>query len=227
MKTTLTLTISIIIAISMIIILLGRLNAAESKSKSLAQTIQEQQAEINYRKTHEGKLIADKQAAEVRASDLAKAYPELANILTNQMDIKLKNLQSVLRAEFQVVGQGNSTVIHNHYDSTGQYPQWTLKAQDGYLDFEADVYDSLRAPYRYTYHDTLVYAFHFKRKWAFGNKQLYGSGMLRNQNSKITNSTAVQIKDFRDKRFGVGPYVGYGTSGASVGISVHYSVVRF
>ena len=96
------------------------------------------------------------------------------------------------------------------------------------MDFSAKVYDSLNAPYVYTYSDTLQYAFHVKKKWFLGNEQLYGSGMLSNPNAKITNSTSVLIKDYRDKRFYLGAGMSYDINGNFVpSIQIGYSIYKF
>lgn len=168
----------------------------------------------------------------VKFADFADAYPKFAEKLTDEFNIKIKrDLKAYIHAEFQARGSGEATVINNHYaipDSSGRTPQWEMKASDGYLSFRATVYDSLHAPYSYTYDDTLQYAFHMKRKWLLGKEKLYGSGMLSNKKARITKSTAVLINDFKDKRFGVGPFVGVDYRlQATFGISVHYSLFKF
>jgi hypothetical protein len=199
------------------------------ENKSLSSAIEEKNAEIKYRTNERGKLIAEKQVAEIRAKDLEQAYPKLAESIIKDFDIKLKNLRAYMQAEFAAHGQGQSSITNNYYtDSTGvQKSYWQLKAADGYLDFQADVYDSLHAPYKYVYSDTMKYAFNLHGKW-YERKKLYGSGMLSNKNAKITNSTSILINDYKDKRFGIGPYVGMDYRlQPSFGISVHYSIVKF
>jgi hypothetical protein len=108
---------------------------------------------------------------------------------------------------------------------------FALVAQDGYLDFHAEVYSETRAPYEYSYSDTLKYAYHFKRDKWYGRKKLYGSALMSNPNARVLNTQAYLIDSYREKRFGIGPHVGYGLSPNglqwNVGISVHYGLIRF
>lgn len=192
--------------------------------------INEKNAVIQYRENQAGKLIAEKQATEISYKELQQSYPKLAEAIVKDFDIKIKNLRAYMSAEFQARGQGSST-INNHYytDSTGvQIPFWKLKASDGYLNFLASVYDSTNAPYEYTYTDTIQYTFNVKKKWFLGNEKLYGSGLLGNPNAKITNSTSIHIKKYRDKRFYLGAGFSYGIDGKLLP-SVHagYSIIRF
>lgn len=203
----------------------------ELKSKDSALT--SANAEITWHKNAQGKLIAEKQAAEIRAKDLEQSFPKLAEVLTEQMDIKIKNLKAAIHAEFMAQGDG-VVDIHYHYDSATGKPipsRWQFNVDDGYLDLKAEGLDSLQATYAYTYGDTLTYAFELRKKWLLGNKSLYGSGMLRNPGARIVNSESVLIDDFKDKRFGIGPYVGYGFGPdggqTTIGISVHWSVFKF
>ncbi len=199
------------------------------KTKSLSSALDEKNAELTYRTNYEGKLIADKQVAELRVKDLEQAYPKLAESIVKDFDIKLKNLRTYIQAEFSAHGQGESSITNNYYtDSSGvQKSYWQLKAADGYLDFQADVYDSLHAPYKYVYTDTIKYAFSLQGKW-YQKKKLYGSGLLSNKNAKITNSTNILVKDYKDKRFGIGPYVGVDYRlRTNFGLSIHYSIVKF
>lgn len=189
-----------------------------------------QQSEISYHTSRSGKLIAERQAAELRVKEFKETYPKMAEDITRDFDIKIKNLKAYMQSEFQAVGKGDADITNNYYtDSTGvRRSYWELKASDGYLDFSSTVLDSLHAPYKYTYSDTIKYAFSVKKKWLFGKQSLYGSGMLGNPNAKITNTQSVLINDFKDKRFGVGPYVGYGLNGkVSFGLSVQYSLIKF
>lgn len=109
------------------------------------------------------------------------------------------------------------------------FTPFAIVVQDGYLDLQADVYSEIDAPYKYSYTDTLKYAFYMKRERWYKARKLYGAAMLSNPNARVTNTQSFLVQ--RDKRFGLGPYFGYGVgvSGAqtNIGISVHYSLIRF
>lgn len=190
--------------------------------------LNEHTAEISYRKSKEGKLIADKLAAETRANDLATAYPALAQTISKEMDIKLKNLRLAMQAEFTAHGEGMSSITNNYYDSAGtKVLRRQLQFDDGYLGFHADLTSGVS---KYDYTDTLTYAFNMCGRW-WERKKLYGSGMLQNKQAKITGSTSVMVKEYKDKRWGIGPYIGYGVGRdglqTNFGISIQYSLIKF
>lgn len=202
----------------------------ELESDSKDTVIAEKNAEIAYRVNKEGKIIADKVAAEMRAKDLAAAYPELANQIRKEMGIELKNLKVAIVNEIQAKGSGVSTITNNHYiDSTGKEQDSTnLDVSDGHLSFHATIFDNNYAPYDYSYTDSITTAMYMKKKWFMGNEKLYSSSMLSNKNAKVTSSTNILMKDYRDKRFGIGPYIGYSIRGqVDVGIGLHYDLFKF
>jgi hypothetical protein len=230
------LTVLVMIFMTVALYLYLRYSRQEKLLEQKNSVIKEQNAVIEYRTNELGKVIADKNAAEISYKELRESYPKLAESITRDFDIKLKNLKVYMEAEFKASGKGNSTVNNHYYtDSTGvRVPFWKLKASDGYLDLLATVYDSTNAPFKYDYSDTIKYAFNVKKKWFLGNETLYGSGMLSNPNAKINNSTSILIKDFRDKRWSLGPYVGvmpyYDDKLSfrfSVGVGLQYSVFKF
>ncbi|HTJ52655.1 MAG TPA: DUF6549 family protein [Cyclobacteriaceae bacterium] len=219
-----------IIAILIIAFLLHRVNVLQDDKQSLSSVVAEKNDSIHYHKTKNGQLVAEKFAAEMKAKDLEKNYPVLARQI-EQMGIELKSVKAVMQAGFTAHGSGNSYITHNHYtDSTGRSMDSThLNVSDGYLAFRATIYDSLHAPYKYTYSDVITMTMSTKKKWLFGKERLYGSGMLGNPNAKITNSTSVLMKDYKDKRFSIGPYVGYDPiqNRPSVGIGMQWALIKF
>lgn len=206
------------------------INTLQSKNKSQSSVIAEKNDSIHYHKTKNGQLVADKVAAEMKAKDLEKNYPALAKQV-EQMGIELKSVKAVMQLGFTAHGSGNSYITHNHYvDSTGkQMDSIGFKVSDGFLALRATIYDSIRAPYKYKYSDVITMTMHTEKKWLFGKETLYGSGVLGNPNAKITNSTNVLMKDYKDKRFSIGPYVGYDPiqNRPSVGIGVQWALIKF
>lgn len=237
-------------------------------------------AELQTRVNNEGKIIAEKQAAELRVQELTSAMPKLAEQIKRDFDIEIKRLRGYMESSFQARGSGNALVLTSRipFDTstllsrgtwtyfnavTGdttmvngnlrwkitrgdtillpstpdgthlhQEPQFAILIQDGYLDAQVDVYDSLTAPYTYTYTDTAKMAFHDSKKWLLGKKTLYGSVMLSNPNAKITNTQSFMIDKAKDLRWGIGPYFGWGVNEElqpqfSIGISVQYSLIKF
>lgn len=206
-----------IIVVSFILILmllsLWLATSRENIEKQLRSVIAEKNDSIRYHKNDNGKILAEKLAAEIRAKDLEKMYPEVAAELERSFDIKIKNLKAYIKNEFSAQGAGTGSVnIHNHYDSltkkTIRFRDFDM--DDGYLTFNTRLYDSLSSSlYKYTYSDTAQTVISSKRKWLFGKEQLYATTMFSNPNSKITGTTNILIKNHRDKRFAVMVGAGY------------------
>lgn len=220
------LAVSIIIASILIIELNKRVQSLQGANRSLTSEM------ITYRNDN-GRLLSQVSAAEIRAKDIEKQLPEVYASLKKDFDIKSRNLRAYMQAEFVARGSGNATItkIDTVLQTNSKFEPFAVIVQDGYLSLQADVYDSLTAPYEYEYADTIKYAFHMKGKF-LQRKQLYGTGMLSNPNAMIVNSDAVLVNEFKDKRWGIGPALTYGVSSDgklnfNFGISVHYSLIKF
>lgn len=210
--------------------LADRLEKVSEASKRKDTIISEKEAQITHWKTESGRQAMEKDAAIASAQEFRDAYPKLAEELKKEFDVKVKDLKAYVRAEFQARGEGTGSVSNTYYvDSTGQrYKEF--KMDDGYLNFRTTLFDSLtNAPYEYTYTDTLTYGFSVKKKWFLGKERLYGFGGLRNPQARINASTNVLIDDFKDKRFSIGPYVGYSFTQNRVdfGVSLQYGLFKF
>lgn len=188
-------------------------------------------SQMETRRNIEGKLLAEKQTAVLRVKELEQSMPKLAAAITRDFDIKLKNLAGYLQTNFQARGSGQTKIVYKDTVLYKDAPQFAIIAQDGYLDFQADVYDSINAPYTYTYTDTAKMAFLMKRDKWYRQKKLYGSVLFSNPKASVLNTQSILVKEYRDKRFGIGPSVSYGISPDgmqwNVGISIHYSLIRF
>lgn len=125
----------------------------------------------------------------------------------------------------------NSDTVEVTIEGANQFQPFALVVQDGYLDLQAQVYDPLNAPYEYTYGDTAKTAFIMRGKW-FQKKQLYASTLFSNPNARILNTTNILVDQCKDRRWGIGPYVGYGLTSdgklnMSFGLSVNYDLLKF
>lgn len=219
-----------------LIVLYSAYQGQKMTAESRHSIIMEQNAQIEYRKTKEGQIIADKVAAEARAADLEDAYPRLAKVLTEQMDIKLKNLRTSIQAEFEALNSGTSTVIRDTIYREGKSVgiQKSVKIDDGYLRMIGILIPSNsteleKMDWNYSYQDSVTIALHVKKKWLFGKETLYSSIMLKNPNAKVVNSTTVQIKGARDKRFNISVGVSYDPFRNQFGpsISAGYALFKF
>lgn len=214
----------------------SRKHQAESDRKD--SIIAEKNAEIKYHVSVTGRVIAEKQAAQATTKEALEAYSEVISQIRKEFDIKTRDIKAFVQASFQAQGSGEATVVNNYYqDSTGR----TVRAKkflfdDKYLHFESELYDSLQTAFStYTYSDSILLAFHGKKKWFLGKETLYASAMLSNPNAKVTSSTSVLIKEARDKRWSVGVSVGWGLvkvgddvhTGWFLGPSIEYVLFKF
>lgn len=221
--------IAVIVLLSVIWVI-HEVRQFKEKEKGYQSIIKEKDAIITYKTNKEGELIAQKDAAIGSYKQLAEAYPQIAESIQKDFDIKLKNLKAYMQSEFEARGSGNSTVTNNYYiDSAGNKVEYfKLSANDGYLNFNADVYSPTKAPYTYSYKDSIQYAISREKKWLFGNERLLASGKLSNPGAKITNTTSYLIQDYRDKRFYLGAGMSYGLDGRFVpSIHVGYALIKF
>lgn len=183
---------------------------SQAREKQYQSVITEKDAVIKYHVNDKGKIIAEKEASQISTKEFLDAYQSEAERLRNDMDIRTKNLRAYIQASFDAKGQGTGSVINNYYDSAGHKMltrHFTMT--DGYLTFNAIIDSTAKSNYVYDYQDSLIYAFHVKKKWLLAPEKFYGSGMLSNKNAKITNATNVLINDYKDKRWVISAGVGY------------------
>lgn len=229
---TLYLIIIIGILIMIMIYLLSRLEKAEAESERMESIIQEKEASIKYHESVTGRVIAEKEAATATTKEVIHAYSSIVKEMEREFDIKIKDVKAFVKSNFQAQGQGQATVINNFYkDSTGNEIKYkSVVFDDGYLHFESTVFDSLKAAFsKYTYSDTILMAFHGKRKWIFGKETLYASARLSNPSAKILNTTNVIIHEAKDKRLFIGPMAGFDPFNTTmfIGIGIGYGLVKF
>ena len=218
------------IVLMSVIWIIHEMRKMKKNEENYQSIIREKDAIITYKTNKEGDLIAQKDAAMGSYKQLAEAYPQITESIQKDFDIKLKNLKAYMQAEFQARGSGNSQVTNNYYiDSAGNKVEYfKLKASDGYLDFNADVYSPKNAPYTYSYTDSIQYTISTDKKWFLGNERLLASGKLSNPGAKITNTTSYLVESYRDKRFYLGAGMSYGLDGRFVpSIQIGYAFIKF
>lgn len=213
--------------------LMYRVQTLQDDKDGLTSALSEKQDSIHYHKTESGRIRSEKLAAEMRAKDVEKAYPEIAETLKREFNTEIKNLRAYIKNEFAAKGEGVGTTTNNFfYDSAKHRLVYyrDFKMDDGYLNFNARVYDSLaQSPYQYIYRDTAETVIATKKKWFLGNESLYASTIFRNPNNKTTNTKNILIKTHRDKRWNVsvGGYLDPIRMRMGPSINVGYSLIKF
>src|SRR5690606_12856000 len=128
----------------LVYILWTQLENSKSDLRQANSVIAEKNAEIQYRTNREGRIIAEKQAAEIRAKELEKMYPQVYDEIKKDFDLKIKNLRAYIKNEFEARGSGTGEVTHNHYYDSAKNRVVRFrdfKMDDGYLKFETRLYD--------------------------------------------------------------------------------------
>lgn len=213
-----------------IFFLFDRWHKAVHKTEEQESILTEKKDSIRYHKNKFNQVVSEKKSADITTKEFQDFYKSETAKLKDQLGINAKNLKAYMDAKFTTIGKGNTTVVHNHYiDSTGRAQDSTsLQISDGYLALRASISDSTRiAKYLYTYSDSMTFAISVKKKWFLGKEELYGSGVFGNANTKITHSTSVLIKDYRDKRWVVSAGVSYNPFINQFQPAVHFGYALF
>jgi hypothetical protein len=183
-------------------------------------------------KNKAGQNVSDKRAAEISLKDAKAFYAGELQQIRETFEIRDKNLRSFISAKFNATGKGSVTMS---FDTTIQHSSNVrvhtpmFRVSDGFLDFKGAMPDSATLNYEYSYRDSVIFATSWKKNGLFRKKTLLVSGAFGNKNATITGLRNVVVSDFKDKRFGIGPMVGYDvfSNRPVVGVSVQYSLIRF
>lgn len=220
-----------IFIIAALLVTLFFVSKRAQQATDLESAIAEKNSDIEYHVNNESRLIAERKAAEITADDIKKFYPAIQAALKDELDVKTKDLKAYIKSEIRAAGSGDAGITNNYYTTPDgkrkEYP--TFSVDDGYLSLKMDWLDSLHAPYSYSYTDTIKQTISVKKKWFLGKEQLYGSATLSNPNAKVTGSESVLIRDYKDKRFGLGFGVLYDpfVNQVRIGIGLQYNLIRF
>lgn len=203
----------------------------QHSADSFQEAIDERDAQIKSFKNENGKVAYYKRAAELAHGDLKKLYPNLYKSIKADLDVQAKDLKAYIQNEFSASGSGKASITNNYYSSdSGQTKKvGNLAISDGWLTLKATIIDSLNVPYSYVYTDTIKQSISVKRNWLFGKERLFGSAVLSNPNSKITNSKNILMTDYKDKRIGIGVGALYfpGTNEIRIGLGIQYNLIKF
>jgi hypothetical protein len=179
-----------------------------------------------------GRWRAEATTAQVSKADLQKFFSLESKQIREDFDIKLKNVTGYLRASMQTSGN-----ISMQVDSGAKIIVQNLDGSDTAAFHYADTWSRFDATLQnsklnlsYLIRDSVTFVTSTKRSGLFGSTYTVLNGVSYNPNSKISGITGIDIR-IPNKRFGIGPYVGYGFNGSSwklnAGISLQYSIIKF
>lgn len=179
-------------------------------------------------KDEEGRSRARAEIAESHFEAVADVMPELSKQIED-----LKKSQSNLKAFISTKLNTKDTFKVTLYDTIVQTNTSTIYGKRfHYKDYSGDklwgefkgFIDETSATINYTVFDSLAFTSYVK------DKTLYVEGISQNPNTQIVGLNSISIK-IPEKKFRVGPIIGYGVGGKGltwfVGIGVSYSVIKF
>jgi hypothetical protein len=183
---------------------------------------------------------------EIKASrDVIKYYFQAQlDSVSKILGIKEKQIQEFDKIAFVASGGGTGKIVTkdsivyvrdpNDYNTIVATDTITsqIHPRDGYLSFDAYMKTNGKYDYDYTYTDELVRVTHYE-KYGFlkMKKRTIIDFSLKNPNSHVTGVTQFKIDQQKPKKWGLGPFVGYGWTGKgfgiTAGISLQYNIIRF
>jgi hypothetical protein len=192
-----------VIAVLVAVILFNMLSGSEMSREAAHSIMDEQKAEIKRWQNAHGRAVAEKNAAVADVKQLKEAYPELAKVITDQMNVKLKNLETALRASINASNSGSSGIRHdtiriNSGDISGIKD--SVFVNDGYLSFKGEIEPDIFR-WQYSYSDSVYFVLSTSRDKWYKPKVTTGTVMLSNPNAQVTGMTTIKVQGDRKKRF--------------------------
>jgi hypothetical protein len=183
-------------------------------------------------KDEAGRWHAEAVASELSKDEMKTFFSKEVSELQKDFNIKLKDVTAYLKASIQsdkditmAVDSGSMISVTNLNGSDTA----VFHFNDAWSTINASLYNNKLHLIQQSY-DSISFVTSIKRSWLFGPRTTVLNGISYNPSSKISGITGIEIK-VPSRRFGIGPYVGYGFNGKSwgmnAGVSIHYSVVKF
>jgi hypothetical protein len=181
---------------------------------------------LRHYKDAAGREHAQRVLAEAGSKAIGIVYRREIDSIKAALSIKEKQLQSFMLASTTNEGTVRLRVDTVYIDSTTTY---RFAYNDRWIDVSGAVGKRSYLSYRMT--DSLVFTTYWKRKWFLGRKTNYIDAYSHNPHVRVTGLDGNRISLKEPGRFGVGPYIGLGWTGAGwapgIGLSLHYSLIRF
>lgn len=231
---------ALLIALAFFFWLRGQHKAEIASYSSISQADRDS---IRHFKNKAGESIAEAVQARSSLQVYQQTHPEEISQILKDFGVRPSDLRHVLRASFQAQNQGSAIVRIHHYDTLriAGKPEVILrgdtietKIYDGYLDLKSTIvrgedFWGDQAEWKYLYTDTLSVIGKVKHKGLFRKESYFVNAMLKNPRAQVTSLRDVEVAEFKDKRFGVGPAVIYDPLSGTVrvGIGISYNLFKF
>lgn len=170
------------------------------------------------------------QLVEADVAVLRGIYPKLDSVL-HVLRIQSKQLQSLTAFSSRTSGTVRPQIEVVPGGGSGGKDAQRFSYSDRWLDLKGVLSDT---PFvRYSTYDSFIVTSYWKKKGflGLGRKDVFIDAYSLNPAARIDGLTGLKVSTERPKRFGIGPYLGYGWDGQrwapSAGISIHYSLIKF
>ncbi|MFA6057303.1 MAG: DUF6549 family protein [Taibaiella sp.] len=183
---------------------------------------------ISYWKDKFGREHAEKQMAVASYQEIKIVYGPLMDSVLSALKIQGKQLEQLTVIGMTSSNRVNLKVDTVYVDSAAQY---RFAYKDRWIDINGMLGNN--SYLEYTSFDSLIISGYTKRRGflGLGRKETYIDAYSINPHSKMSGLQGIQISKERPKRFGIGPYVGYGYAGGRwlpmVGVGLNYSLIKF
>jgi hypothetical protein len=183
---------------------------------------------ISYWRDKFGREHAQKEMAQAGLSVIQSVYGPIIDSVLTALNIQGKQLQ-----QLTLVGLQNSNTVSLKVDTVflDSSQHYNFSYQDRWIDLDGRI--GKDSYLNYSTFDSLVITGYIK-KYGFlglGRRETMVDVYSINPHSKISGLQGISIQKERAKRFGLGPYAGFGWNGRqwsiSGGIALTYDILKF
>lgn len=210
------------------------------ETDGLASLIETDKGQITFHQNKVREAIASATQARISLQGYKDTHPEEVAAILKEFGLRPSQLKSYLKASFKAENKGVSVLHTVHYPDTTTLQKGdsitdaSFDISDGYLTLHGDTRTQVGMPWlkvnwEYSYSDTLSFVGRTQRKTLFAKQTYWVDAMVKNPNAQITSLRNVQITEFRDKRFSVGPGILFDpfSGKAVVGFGITYGLFKF
>lgn len=204
------------------------------RENSLKSVIIEKNREMKIRRTKDSLTIADKDKAILSSvNDALKYYgTEMAELKKQgeYSNAEMKALKSFIKATFEASTSGVTPVITNNYYDSGKHQMVQARSasfKDSHFNIHAVMLPDRAIWDTVQYRATFTAAGFQRTKWF--KTRTYLNAYLDDKNAAVTGMTNFELKEVKDRRFGLGPAVIYDPfkNSFSIGVGLHYDLIKF
>lgn len=190
------------------------------------------QAKVSNWKDKYGTEHAEKLALVGNVKQLKAANIHLIDTVAKLLKVKPKHIRNISAGSIETSREVITKIdtLFLTADSTKQAYSFTY--QDKWLDLKGEI-EQEQIRMRYRSFDSVVFTTYEKKRKGFLNfhRDVYVDGYSTNPHSRVKGITGIKVSEEKRKRFGAGPYIGYGFDGQqmrlTIGVSVNYDVIQF